>query len=100
MSSNFLFILLIFLITSINNRNFLFPLNDEDLFLQKKITLEVINDILMKRINAKVQEKSVDLKKESKLTAALAKILLCKNLFLHKITNITVFFKLSTKDFP
>jgi len=59
------------------NSNLLFPMTVEDLLLKDKMAYDEMDRLIMNRLNEVFQKKSFDLKKESKLAAALSKGLLC-----------------------
>lgn len=55
-------------------------MDEEDILLKEKMAFDKINQIIIQRINSSFQKKEIDLKKESKLSSALSKSLLCKNI--------------------
>lgn len=56
----------------------LFPSTEEDVLLKDKMAYEELDRLIVERLSGIFQNKSFDLRRESKLAAALSKALLCK----------------------
>ena len=66
----------------------LFPTTEEDLLLKDKLAFDELDRLIVERLSGIFQNKNFDLRKESKLAAALSKALLCKK------KNVQFFFKI------